>query len=280
LWQLLLGEVEKLSDQSLSFTILHIPREYNDEADEAAKEAARTKIEKAEFADITLGPYKTTSADGGSIEIELQPYVLAVCLAGESEDVLDFYEQFTTDFPPKGRLEPVYNPKSALKRLNGSSPLLMILVADAMIVRRRQVWERIIEHMHNGARVVFAGCFSSMVTSGEFRRIFTSIGLPWERGSHSRIDAELQTRVLDAHVARELPPALWGPTAFVSNVQQSNCWYVFPHAPGDAAAAFTEAGLGRVGYIGCVYGLADSVRVAQAMLGQSLSTVIKQELTW
>jgi len=29
-----------------------------------------------------------------------------------------------------------------------------------------------------------------------------------------------------------------------------------------------------------VYGLADSVRVAQAMLGQSLSTVIKQELTW
>ncbi|KAK4539591.1 hypothetical protein LTR36_010527 [Oleoguttula mirabilis] len=52
LWECLLAEVNKFAQQGMEVVFWRIPREWNDEADAAAKEAARTLEPKAEF--VTL----------------------------------------------------------------------------------------------------------------------------------------------------------------------------------------------------------------------------------
>jgi hypothetical protein len=211
--------------------------------------------------DISLG-----SIQAPSMNNELQPYVLAICLAGESL-FRDLCGDFIKEMPAHALLTPVYNPESALEFLNGSLPPARMLIADAAIARHREVWERTIDHMRNGATVVVAGCFSSMATTGEFRRVFTIAGLPWRRGSYYRADTRLQPHIIDEHLTSCLPSSLYGKFTFVRDLKQSEAWYVDKDTPDQAGVAFTKFGSGRLGYIGSVNVDLSSVRIACAMFG-------------
>jgi ribonuclease HI len=259
LWEMLLGEVERWKNQGVDVCVLNIPREHNADADAAAKEAARTIPDTVQFTDITL-----SSTQAPSTNNELQPYVLAICLAGESL-FQDICGDFIKGMPAHARLTLVYNPESALDFLNGPLPPAMILIADAAIARHREVWERTIDHMRNGATVVAAGCFSSMATTGEFQRLFTIAGLPWRRGSYHRADTRLQPRIIDEHLTSCLPISLYEKFIFVADLKQSEAWYDDQDTPDQAAVAFTKVGSGRLGYIGSVNTDQSSVRIASAM---------------
>ncbi|SPJ81865.1 uncharacterized protein FTOL_09270 [Fusarium torulosum] len=261
LWELLLGEVERWKSQGVDVCLLNIPRQRNANADAAAKEAARMIPDTVQFTDITLGSTQTPSTNN-----ELQQYVLAICLAGESL-FQDLCGDFISEMPPHALLTPVYNPESALKFLNGRSPPAMILIADAAIARHREVWERTIDQMRNGATVVVAGCFSSMATAGEFQRLFTIAGLPWRRGSYHGADTRLQSRIIDEHLTSCLPISLYEKFTFVADLKQSEALYVDQDTPDQAAVAFTKVGSGRLGYIGSVNVDLSSVRIACAMFG-------------
>lgn len=127
---------------------------------------------------------------------------------------------FITDFPPQAKLTPVFNSDSALKHLKGSAPPSTILIAGVMIARHRDVWERIIDHMRNGSRVVLAGSSSIMVTTAEFQQMLAILDLAWERGCYCRAQAELQSGILDQHLTENLPFELGDKTAFLQNVRE------------------------------------------------------------
>lgn len=261
LWEMLLGEVERWKSQGVDVCLLKIPRGSNGNADYTAKEAARTMPDTVQFTDVTLGSIQAPSTNH-----ELQPYVLAICLAGEPM-FQDLCGDLITGIRAHARLTPAYNPESALSFLNGPSPPSMVLIADAEITRHRKVWERVIDHMRNGAAVVVAGCFSSMVTTGEFQRLFTIVGVPWRRGSYHRADISLQTRIIDEHLTSCLPKSFNEKCSFVADVKKSEAWYVDEDTPGQAAVAFTKVKSGRLGYIGSVNVELSSVLVACAMFG-------------
>ncbi|KAG5657953.1 hypothetical protein KAF25_006904 [Fusarium avenaceum] len=260
LWEMLLGEVERWKSQGVDVCLLNIPREGNVSADAAAKEAARMVPDTAQFTDITLG---STQAPTNN---ERQPYVLAICLAGESL-FQDLCGDLITGIRAHARLTPAYNPESALSILGGSSPPSMVLIADAEIARHRKIWERIIDHMRNGAIVVMVGCFGSMATTGEFQRLFTIAGVPWRRGSYHRADINLQPRVIDEHLTSCLPKSFYEKFTFVAEVKQSDAWYVDEDTPNQAPVAFTKVGSGRLGYIGSVNFDLSHVGIARAMFG-------------
>ncbi|RGP69217.1 ribonuclease h [Fusarium longipes] len=268
LWEILLGEVERLDDQSVSVRLLCIPQENNIFADEAAKTAARTEQDMENFTDITLQSIGTNN-------VELQSYVLVICLGGEHM-FRNHCQSFIHYFPPDVEFKPVSNHDSALEHLNGPSPPSMILITDSVIARprHREVWERVIDHMRNGARVVFEGTFSNLVTTSELQRVFAAVGLRWERSSYvSSPEAELQTGILGAHLTKDLPSVLTHRTAFLGNVDPSNSWYVDPDMPSEAAVAFAQIGSGRLGYIGCL-NRAESAKIAKAMFGLSKSNIV------
>ncbi|QPC73243.1 hypothetical protein HYE68_003995 [Fusarium pseudograminearum] len=238
LWQLLLGEVERWDDEGVDICLLNIPRHLNREADEAARVAATTKPDKIEFTDITL-----------SVKPKLQPYILAVCLCGKNffDAMCENYNRILSS---DETVEVVYNPKSALECLNGPEPPSMILITDATIVHHRDVLERIIDHMRDGATVVLSSVFANMGTTGEISRFFNIVGLPWGRGNYQRASLKLSNEFTNQHLTQGLKRDIRIKSSFVKGVTSSESWYKDPDVPGQAAVAYTMLGLGRLGYIG------------------------------
>ena len=86
LWELLLGEVEIWEDRGLHVALWKIPRELNADADIEAKEAAENGTAKAEFRDVVIGGFRTTTTTTNA-RTERNPRILALCL--EHESLLD-----------------------------------------------------------------------------------------------------------------------------------------------------------------------------------------------
>ncbi|QPC64351.1 hypothetical protein HYE67_006582 [Fusarium culmorum] len=260
LWELLLGEVERWDNEGVEVCLLNIPRHLNQEADKAAKMASATKPEKTEFTDVTLESIRTLAA-----KPKLQPYVLAVCLAGE-----DFFKSFCQDYidnlSTNQILQGVYDPKSALECLNGPSPPGMILIADTTITCHREVLERIMDHVRDGAAAVLTSVFANIGTTGEISRFFKIAGLPWERGNYQRARLERSTGVVAQWLGRGLPQNMHLKTSFVRGMKPSESWYIDPEIPDQAAVALTRYGSGRLGYIGYTDDSEGAV-VARALFG-------------
>ncbi|KAL6924026.1 hypothetical protein FSST1_001300 [Fusarium sambucinum] len=257
LWQLLLGEVERWHGDGVEICLLNIPRHLNQDADVSAKAAAASMPTKIEFTDITLGSPRTRST-----KPRLEPYILAVCLAG-----VDYFEEFgldpTIELPV---LKKAYSSQYALECLCGPSPPSMIIISDATVTRHRQVLERIIDRVRDGATVVLSGTFANMATTGEISRIFTIFGLPWKRGNYQGSELKLSTGIVDENLTGNLPRKMHIKTSLVKGVEPSMSWYTDPDIAGEAAVAFVKVGSGRLGYIGYT-DYSENAKIARAMFG-------------
>ena len=143
----------------------------------------------------------------------------------------------------------------------------VILITDGALTRQRKVWERVMDHLREGSTVVVAGCFSSMVTMGQFDRFFARLGLPWRRGSYTRATVKLRPQVVGGRLASRLPSAYSQKALFVKNVDRSAAWYTEGETSNEAAVAFAKVGSGRLGYVGDVNGEEGSDAVVLAMCG-------------
>ncbi|KAK6062854.1 MYND finger [Seiridium cupressi] len=253
LWELLLGEVEKWKDRGLGVELWKIPRELNKVADKAAKKAANEETVELEFRDA---------------ETESRPRILVLCL--ENEAMFDgVFADLISSITSKARLERATTRETALDILHQEPPPSVIFVADAALTHQMKIWDRVIDHLRGGATVVVGGCFSGMVTQGEFDRFFARLGLPWERGSYDRITVKLRTGVTDGYLTKQLPSAYSQKGLFVRNVERSAAWYTEDYS-GEAAVVFAKVGNGRLGYIGDVNGEESSHKVVLAMCGLSI----------
>ncbi|KAL2263212.1 hypothetical protein VTK26DRAFT_7786 [Humicola hyalothermophila] len=161
-------------------------------------------------------------------------------------------------------MERATNPEAALRMLNQEPPPSVILIADAAVARKKQLWERVIDRLRGGSTVVLAGCFSTMVTQGGFDAMFARLGLPWRRGSNYRETLRLRRDVVGSRLANRLPPAYSQKAVFVKNVDGSDAWYT----DGDeAAVVFATVGAGKLGYVGDVDGEEETDAVVLAMCG-------------
>jgi hypothetical protein len=157
----------------------------------------------------------------------------------------------------------------ALRKLNEEPAPSVILVTDSALTRQRKVLERVIDRLREGATVVVAGCFSTMVTQGQFDRFFARIGLPWRRGSYYRTTVKLRQRASNSCSASRLPSAYSQKALFVNNVDKSAVWYNDSESPEEVAVAFAKVGRGWLGYgyIGDMNGEEGSDAVVLAMCG-------------
>lgn len=265
LWEVLLGEVERWKDQGMTVELWKIPRELNGDADTAAKRAAQNGPAKAEFGDITFdSPFSslqttTTGTGQGS-------RVLALCL--ECESLFDAcFGSLVSHITAKAKMERATTPEAALTMLRHQPPPSVILVADGALTRQKKVWECVIDRLREGATVVLAGCFSSMVNEGEFNRFFARLGLPWQRGSYERTDVSLRRDVVDAHLTSRLPSSYSQKALFVKGIERSVAWYTERETSNEAAVVFAKVGSGRLGYVGDVNGEDGSNMVVLAMCG-------------
>ncbi|KAI8648698.1 RNase H type-1 domain-containing protein [Fusarium keratoplasticum] len=261
LWDLLLGEVERWHHQGLRVDLWKIPRELNGDADAAAKQAARNGAAKVEFEDIMLGSSQTATA-----ETEPGSRILALCL--EYESLFDAcFGSLVSHITSKAKMERATTPEAALTILDQDSPPSVILVVDGGLTRQRKVWERVIDRLREGATVVLAGCFSSMVNEGEFNRFFAKLGLPWKRGSYHRATVSLRCGGVGDHLASRLPASYSQKALFVQNMERSAAWYTEEGTFDEAAVVIAQVGSGKLGYIGDVNGEEGSDKVVLAMCG-------------
>jgi ribonuclease HI len=265
LWELLLGEVESWGNRGLHVALWKIPRELNADADIEAKEAAENGTAKAEFRDVVIGGFQstTTPTNAGT---ERNPRILALCL--EHESLLDdVFGNLVSQITSKAKMERATTPEAALSMLSQEPRPSVILITDGALTRQRKVWERVMDHLREGSTVVLAGCFSSMVTMGQFDRFFARLGLPWRRGSYTRATVKLRPQVVGGRLASRLPLAYSQKALFVKNVDRSAAWYTENETSNEAAVAFAKVGSGRLGYVGDVNGEEGSDAVVLAMCG-------------
>lgn len=264
LWELLLGEVERWKYQGLDVALWRIPRELNTLADGAAREAAETGPPVPVFRDPVIGVTPAT-ASGSTTNAGTRPAARILTLCLDYEDLFNsVYGGLISKITSKAKMERATTADDALYMLDQSPPPTHILIADAALARHRRVWERVIDCIHGGATVVLAGCFSSMVTMGQFDRFFTRVGLSWKRGEYGREDTKLHRDVVGSHLASRLPSVYSQKASFVKGVDSSEAWYT---AAGEAAVAFASVGAGKLGYIGDVNGEEGSDAVVLAMFG-------------
>lgn len=265
LWELLLGEVERWKGCALDVAFWRIPRELNTYADGAAKEAAQKRAAEAEFKDVMIEPPRlTTVATNAGTGPNTR--ILALCFENEAL-FADIFGDLVSQITSKAKMERATTPSAALGMLNQGSRPSVILVVDGALTRQRKVWERVIDHLREGATVVLAGCFSSMVNRGEFDRFFARLGLPWRQGSYHRATVTLRRNAVGGHLASRLPSAYSQKALFVANVDKSAAWYTEEETSNEAAVALAKVGSGRLGYVGDVNGEKGSDAVVLAMCG-------------
>ncbi|KAH7121372.1 hypothetical protein EDB81DRAFT_813866 [Dactylonectria macrodidyma] len=261
LWELLLGEVERWKDQGLRVDLWKIPRELNGDADAAAKQAAHEGAAKAEFEDVVLRNSETTAA-----EAERDGRILMLCI--ENESLVDACcASLISQLTSKAKMERVTTAESAIAKLSQEPSPSIILDVDGALTRHKKVWECVIDHLRDGATVVLAGCFSSMVNTSEFNRLFGRLGLPWQSGSYYRTTVKLRRGAVSDDLANRLPTAYSQKALYAAHVERSDTWYTETETSGEAAVAFAKVGLGRLGYIGDVNGEEGSEKVVLAMCG-------------
>ncbi|CAG9944815.1 unnamed protein product [Clonostachys rosea f. rosea IK726] len=252
LWELVLGEVERWVDNGFAVDFWNIPRDLNNEADRAAKRITQTGSAVEEFNDVTLNSGQSRGR------------ILALCL--ESEDLFDAcFGTLVSRITAKSKMERARTPEAALAMLDQEPRPTVVLVTDGGLARQRKIWDRVIDHLRDGATVVLAGCFSNMVTKGEFDRFFARLGLPWKRGSYHRTTLCLNTS--GDGISRQLPASCSLKALFVQNVERSATWYSEGTRSAEAAVAFVRVGSGRLGYIGDVNGEDASDQAVLAMCG-------------
>ncbi len=272
LWDLLLGEVERWKDHGLHVELWKIPRELNGDADAAAKEATDRPAE-VEMRDVVIRPPQSTTAgtepDPPQTTARTEsgpPRILALCL--ENEALFDsVFGSLVSHITSKAKMERATTQEAAFSMLSQEPPPSVILVIDGALTRRRKVWDRVIDRLREGATVVLAGCFSSMVSEGQFTRFFARLGLPWKRGSYHRTTVNLCRGVVDGHLTSRLPSTYSQKALFVRNVERSAAWYSSGDTSDEAAVVFAKIGLGKLGYIGDVNGEESSDLVVLAMCG-------------
>ncbi|KAK4233584.1 hypothetical protein C8A03DRAFT_47913 [Achaetomium macrosporum] len=266
LWELLLGETERWWDRGLRVALWRIPRELNAVADTWAKEAAESGRAEPCFRDVTIEATSQTTTTTTNAGFGSNTRILALCL--EYEGLFDeCFGSLVSQLNSKAKMERATTTETALRMLNQNPPPSVILVTDGAITRRREIFERVIDRLREGATVVMAGCFSSMVTMGQFDRFFARIGLPWRRGSYHRTTVKLRQHVVNSSLASRLPSAYSQKALFVKNVANSAVWYSERESSDEAAVAFAKVGLGKLGYVGDVNGEEGSDAVVLAMCG-------------
>lgn len=260
LWKLLLGEVERWESRGLGVQLWKIPRELNSLADMAAKEAAQ-KTPVPEFRDVAHGISSEITPDG-------PVRVLKLCL--ESESMVDaVHGTLLSQIKAKAfTTVRATTAEAALAILNQEPPPSVIFVADGGITRQKKVYERVVDRLRGGATVVLAGCYSSMVSAGQFSRFFTRLGIPWDRGPYHRTTVSLRPAAVGAIPGANRLPASYSQKAlFVKNIERSAAWYTERESCDEAAVAWIKVGLGRLGYVGDVNGENESTAVVMAMCG-------------
>ncbi|KAF7543498.1 hypothetical protein G7Z17_g10690 [Cylindrodendrum hubeiense] len=261
LWELLLGEVERWKDRGLRVDLWKIPREWNADADAAAKQATHNGVAENEFRDTTTGVSQTKP-----VGTKPGHRILALCL--EDESLFDAcFGSLVSHITSRAKMERATTQEAALAILTQDSPPSVILIADGGLTSRRKVWECVIDRLREGTTVVLAGSFSSMVNEGQFNRFFARVGLPWQRGSYHRTTVSLCRDVVDGDLASRLPSAYSQKALFAKNVERSAAWYTESETSNEAAVAFAKVGSGRLGYVGDVNGEEASNVVVLAMCG-------------
>lgn len=258
LWELFLGEVEKCRETGLEVELWKIPREMNEVADAVAKETISVAAIIPEFENMPLDSSAATATTPG------EPHVLCLCLEYESM-FNDMYASLISRITAKAKLDRARTEKAALDMLTQNPPPSVILVTDVGVVKHMKVWERVIDCLRGGSRVVLAATFSSFVDAGQFNRCFAKVGLPWKRGGYHRTDVSLCPSAVGDRLKEQLLPTYSQKALYVEGVARSDVWYIGPSD--EVPVAFTKVGKGMLGYVGDVNGEDGSEAVVLAMLG-------------
>jgi ribonuclease HI len=262
LWDLLLGEVERWEHLGLRVELWNIPRELNGDADSAAKQVVNEGADVVEFTDIVTSPSQRTTAG-----TEPGHRILAICL--ENQYLLDAVPGgLVSLITSSTKMERATTQEAAMGILDQEPPPSVILLFDTAVTHQRNVLERVIDRLREGATVVLTGGFSSLATEGEFNRFFAKLGLSWERGSYTRTTVSLRSNAVSSrYLTSHLRSSCSQKAVFVKNVERSAAWYTSSDGSGEAAVALTNVGNGKLGYIGDVNEEEPSNMVVLAMCG-------------
>ncbi|RSL63356.1 hypothetical protein CEP53_004431 [Fusarium sp. AF-6] len=272
LWELLLGDVERLKQQKVTVCLWEISREDNADADAAAKQAAQDGTTVAEFKDITAASPQTGMVSGEMVSCEmvdgkLLPLMLVLCL--EDESVFDTnFKSLVSELKSKAKMERATSSKAALTILGQKAPPSIILVADGGVARDWEVRTAVINHLRRGARVVLAGCFSSRLAPEWIDKLFSLMGLPWRTaGLRRQAQVNLTSAYLGDYLLSRLTPSYNQKALFLRHISKDQVWYTDPRGLNDVAVAWADVGLGKLGYIGDVNGEEPSIAVVLGLCG-------------
>ncbi|KAH6979255.1 hypothetical protein EDB82DRAFT_507372 [Fusarium venenatum] len=109
-----------------------------------------------------------------------------------------------------------------------------------MITRHREVLERIIDRMRDGATVIVSGSFGTRATPSERCRFFSIIDLPWQRDADRDANPELQTSIRNGKLQGMGFQHL--PIGVERRVERPVSWFTDP----TSGLVFTKIGSGRL----------------------------------
>jgi len=171
MWGLLLGEMDQLFAEGFLVMIWKISSDQNTDADKAAK-AAALKSSVQRFRDHVIGPLRTVA------EPRYRRLRTVVFYQDENQMFFGSGEMYGI-FDEKSEIVEVYNKDNALYTLNPELPRDIIVIAHTDLLREREVWTRIVDHLHAGTTFMIAEFSGGITDVNRVNNFLARVGLPW-----------------------------------------------------------------------------------------------------
>ncbi|KAJ5280371.1 hypothetical protein N7478_005743 [Penicillium angulare] len=192
-----------------------------------------------------------------------------------------YYQQLLDELTLRVSVMTVSSPSDAIKSLQMKQPSIVISTTETLAVEENfPVLQEVLDRVREGTSAIIMGMYPEYAESADMKVLFSQAGLSWNTTNVVGATLTVNQAATGSKLAAALPARYTTRALLLNNVAFSDAWYTadctsHPYAVdpsearplGESAVALGHVADGKLGYVGDVYALSESVAIILAMCG-------------